>query len=87
MCVYIWAVLISFVEGIYEHPDPVRTALMGPPGPLGPPWALVTPPWALVGAPGLLWAPWALVGQALVGSNGPLWGGPLWAPWALVGFP
>ena len=42
--------------------------------------------------------PWALVGQALVGTPGPLWAplgpcglpgplwaGPLWAPWALVG--
>ena len=69
---------MSFVEGIYEHADPVRTALVCPGGqlraPLGPCWL----PWAFVAPPGPLRAPWtvvgsplALVGRALVGPRGP----------------
>ena len=53
---YTWAFLISFIEGIYEHPDVVRAAPVGRPGPL----------WDLLGSCG---ASWALVGP--LGVCGP----------------
>ena len=90
MCIYIyiWVLLISFVEVIFEHPDPIRTAVVGPLGPL---WAPLGPcglPWAFVAplgtyGPGPCRPPCALVGQALagpLGSCGLLWAGPLRAP-------
>ena len=79
--------IISFLQRVYEHLDPVHTALVGPPGPLWAPMGPCGSPWALVGTLGPCGIPWALVGRALLRPLGP-WAGPLWTPgllWAPLG--
>ena len=97
MCVYIYirALLISFVEGIYDHfvelvefmitRTPSAQPSWAPLGPCGPLWALVGLSGSLWAPPGPLWAgpcgsP-SLVGRALVEPPWPLWARPFWAPW------